>query len=147
MGSTTIPLPGCQCPPHHNARCGAANEDEQFVCHALETGDWEGARPKHLVKLYGMLHQRVYGVEARELRNSLTVRAATRFATMQLQGEFANDPVEMAGFMRWVWERELKREEWRRSNGRSGGRVDWRLQFGPALVTDWRIDMARRHGQ
>jgi hypothetical protein len=128
----------------HNARCGAMGEDEAFVTNALDTGDWTGARPKHFVRLYGMLHRRVYGVEARELRNSLTMRAATRFATMQFQNEFNSDPVEMADFMRWCWERELGREEWRRRNGRSGGRIEWRLQFGPSLVTDWRIDVARR---
>jgi len=119
----------------------------RFLQDALErlgTGNWVGAKPSSIVALYGVCHERVYGCSPAELSNGLTYLLATAAAARQTKEEFGGDPIRAVEFMRWVWVREESREKWRRENGRDGGRISWKLQFGKALVTDYRIAMARK---
>lgn len=106
--------------------------------------DWEGATGAHLVGLYAHLHEGVYGVAATELDAqgwAFASAAANRMVGQQFGGSFES-AVE---FLRWVWRREEDREKWRRANGRSGGRLGWRVQFCARwLVDDYRVDVARR---
>jgi hypothetical protein len=107
-----------------------------------DAGAWTSARGVHLVALYSWLHVAIYGVEPAELDGrewALASVLAQRFCATNFEGDFG-DCVE---FMRWVWKREASREEYRRTQKQSGGRIGWRLQFGAALVTDWRVDRAR----
>lgn len=112
-----------------------------------ESGDWSAAHGGHLVALYEWLHAEVYGVATSELAVRRQRAVAASVAGAMVKREFAGDYGEAVRFMKWAWEREQEREEWRRANGRSGQRVGWRLQFGGALVTDWRLDEARRSAQ
>ena len=107
---------------------------------------WATASPKHLVLLHAMLHEHVYGV-APDSGSGKTFTFASSSATKMLREEFANDPEAMVDYLRWSWQREQDREEWRRKNGRDGGRLDWRRQFAQRCVlTDYRVDQARRKG-
>lgn len=113
-----------------------------------ESGDWSAAHARHFVALYTQLHVRVYGVPAFELDGSPSASKARLHATgaalRVLEREFNGDTAMMAEFMRWVWNREIGREKWRREQAHSGGRISWNFQFdGGKLVTDWRLDHQR----
>ena len=113
----------------------------------IAADDWEGAQARHFVAAYAILHSRVYGVEPAELGPAARVRAAG-MALRMLKSEFNDDPVPMAKFFRWAWESEAKQEKWRRKNGRGG---TWRIgvgyMFSGKLLTDYRLDNARKRGQ
>lgn len=108
----------------------------------IRSGDWSGATAAHLVALYERMHEKCYGVAPAELGPTGCYDARNLAAGM-MRREFSNDPTEMVQYMRWAWEREMEREEWRRKNGRDGGRVGVRLMFGGALLTDYRLHLAR----
>jgi len=110
-----------------------------------KSGDWEGATGLHLVLLYAWLHEEVYGVRTSELTPKWRGVAA-QMADRLIAGEFAGDVGAAVDFMKWSWKREEGREKWRRENQKEGGRLGWRLQFGGVLVTDYRVDQARRSG-
>lgn len=104
--------------------------------------DWSRARGEHLVALYCWCHEQVYGVEP-----ALPVKAwqegarlAVEFAARHFQGDLER----VVDFMRWTWKREKEREEWRRSHNRDGGRIGLRLQFGDALMPDYKLHLHRR---
>jgi hypothetical protein len=110
-----------------------------------QSGNWRGATGRHLVGLYAHLHEGVYGVAPAELDAQGWAFASAAAARMT-DRHFAGDLERSVLFMRWVWRREEDREKWRRANGREGGRIGWRFQFGAAsLVDDYRVDQARRH--
>jgi hypothetical protein len=108
---------------------------------------WAEMRPGHFVALYVACHERVYGAAPTELDVGRTHALAVLAASRLLKQEFHEDPARMFDFLRWAWDREEAREKWRRDNRREGGRIGWRLQFGAALVTDYRVEASRRkHG-
>lgn len=109
----------------------------------MQSGDWEGAGARHLVALYAILHERVYGVEAVELGPQERYTATLR-AGLFLKHEFGGDVAEAVQFFRWTWAREKSREDWRRENRRSGGRIGIRLMFAGQILTDYRLDRARK---
>ena len=107
---------------------------------------WASATPKHLVQLHAMLHAHVYGVVSGSGQGREFTFASSS-ATKMLREEFANDPEAMVDFLRWSWQREQDREEWRRKNGRDGARLDWRRQFAQrSVLTDYRVEQARKKG-
>ena len=112
----------------------------------MRGGDWADAKPLHFVALYVVLHEGVYGVSPGELGPQQRLQACG-FAHRLLKHEFDEEPAAMAAFVRWTWQREKEREQWRRANARSGGRIGWRLQFSGTLLTDYRIDCERRKGR
>jgi len=116
----------------------AADEAEHF----MRTGEWDAARPIHFVALYAHLHESVYGAAPVELGPTERLHACGA-AKRMLEKHFDHQSAEMAAFMRWAWTREKGREQWRRDNDRSGGRIGWSLMFNGALLTDFRIDLAR----
>jgi hypothetical protein len=116
--------------------------ETEVAVQAVRSGDWSGARPLTFVALHAWLHERVYGVPYSPTPDDRL--NASRAAGRMLKADFRGDAAEMAAFMRWCWRREREREEWRRQNGRSGGSIGWRLQFGPHLLTDYRIDLQRQ---
>lgn len=113
---------------------------------SFASGDWEQAGPGHLVALYGYCHERVYGVRVAELEEGRTYGEAMRKAAQLLKSDFAGDVAELVAFVRWTWRREDFREKKRRADGgaQDQRRLGWRLQFAAALVTDYRLDQARR---
>ncbi len=103
----------------------------------LESGTWSNARPAHLVELYCLLHEKVYGVEALDLRGQLNRQAAARMVLTMMKRDFNSLAEPMVEFMRWSWQREESREEWRRRNNTGRRRLTWRMQFGGELLTEY----------
>lgn len=109
----------------------------------IKSGEWEGVAARHLVALYALMHERVYGVAASELGPQERYTTCLRAGAL-VKREFGGDFIEAVEFMRWAWTREKKTEAWRRENNRPGRRIGPHLMFGGALLTDYRLDMARR---
>lgn len=116
------------------------------------TGDWEGAKPHHLVGLYIVCHERVYGVKPIEIAPS-TFLFVTQMAKHQLRARFDDDTTAAVEYMRWLWDRERNRREYqdrraRESNQIAGEmrRIGWRLHFSitSPLITDYLIHCKRR---
>lgn len=104
-----------------------------------EGNDFTKARPRHFVALYALFHKHVYGVHSGELIGK-TWTAACLMAARILDREFAGDVDRFVSFIAWSWRRE------KRAHARSDGdrrRMGWRLQFSPALVTDYRVQLAK----
>jgi hypothetical protein len=119
------------------ARANVMEAAREGVAEMAASGDWSGATGDHLVALYAWLHRQVYGVECEELDAQdwwLARSAAVRLASTH----FGDDYDRAVVFMRWVWKREQRDEEWRRKNDKMGRRIGWRLQFSAQLVTDYR---------
>ena len=114
------------------------------VAGMLADGQWSKAKGRHFVALYADLHTRIYGVEPIDLGPKERM-FASRMADMLLEKQFEGDPDRMAKFIAWTWSREKEREAWRRRtpSSTSGYRIDWRLQFGPRLLVDFRISESR----
>ncbi len=107
----------------------------------LSKNGWSYAEPKHLVGLYAVLHEQVYGVAPDELVEAYpgAVSAAARL----VRDEFEGKVYRAVEFLRWVWSRERAREK-RRAPGEGAARLGWRFMFaGRALLTDWKVDQAR----
>lgn len=109
----------------------------------LATNSFEKAQGKHFVAIYADLHFRVYGVAPGDLGARERTFAA-KLAGNMLAKYFDGDRSRFACFVAWTWSREREREKWRRENGRDGSRIDWRLQFNPKLLTDFRISEERK---
>lgn len=112
----------------------------------MKSDDWANAKASHLVALYSILHEMVYGV-APELKGDdlkLAKYAAGSFLKTKCGGKFP----KALEFMRWVWTRERGREEWRRNNQIDGKVIGWRLILNhPAMWTEYRVGQERRkHG-
>lgn len=118
-------------------------KDLDAVAAMVRDDRWDGATGRHFVALYADLHFRVYGVAPADLGTKERAWAA-KLANDLLAKEFDSNPAALAEFLAWTWRREKGREEWRRAQGRSGGRIDYRLQFGTRLLVDYRIEKARR---
>lgn len=115
--------------------------EEEKAREAMRTGDWSEATASTFVALVCVLHERVYDVPLTLAPKERLF--AARAAGQMLQREFGGDVGAMASFIRWTWQREKQREEWRRKNARDGGSVGWRLQFGGHVLTDYRLARAR----
>ncbi len=107
---------------------------------------WAKAKASHLIALYYILHEMVYGVppdlKGDELKQSKL--ASGQFLKSKCKGDF-----EMAvGYMRWIWKRERSREVWRRDNHIDGKVLGWRLIIRhPAMFTEYKVSIERRkHG-
>lgn len=120
--------------------------DAREVEERREANDWESARPGHMVALYAMCHEKIYGFIPNELDKGKEYALAVLSAARMLKGEFRGESKIMVEFIRWTWRREQSREKWRRERGQGGQRIGWRLQFNGSMVSDYRVDLARRKG-
>lgn len=113
------------------------------VTEMLRTKKWNLAGPQHFVALYADLHFRVYGVQdlALDSKNRAYAKSAAR---RMLAEDFGSDPGAMAAFVAWTWTREREKEAWRREKGIDRGRMQWRFQFGKALLVDYRLAVERK---
>lgn len=109
----------------------------------LNSSEWDDAKPVHIVALFMWCHTQVYGVEPAELRG-LEYGKAAMLAATALKHNFNGDIPAFVDFIRWAWDREYRREQWRRSNGKEGARMTFYTQFSTSLVTDYRLDLARK---
>lgn len=111
----------------------------------IESGDWTGASPRHLVALYELMHALVYEVVPTMTNRERSIAVAQ--AGGQVRYQFDGDIAQAIEFVRWAWQREAEREEWRRRSGRQGGRLDWRRLFSSSgVLTDYRVELARKAG-
>jgi hypothetical protein len=122
---------------------GSVERAREQMNSMAERGEWDDASGTHLVALYEWLHEKVYGVATAEL-DARTWAVASQMAGRMVEQQFDNDFGKAVVFMRWVWRREHEREAWRRENGKQGARIGWRLMWNGSLVTDYKVDCARR---
>lgn len=109
----------------------------------MDSGDWDKCGARHLVALYDLMHLKCYGVEALELGATERYNAAMMAAAL-VKRAFNGDYVEAAEYMNWAWTREIETEKWRRENKKMNvRRIGTRLMFGGALVSDYRLSLAR----
>ncbi len=98
-----------------------------------ERASWERALPRHLVGLYAVLHEQVYGVEASDVLGDAWPGALS--AATRLMGELGG-PEAVVELLRWTWARERAQSPSRRGTWR----VTWRVQFCQrSLVVDWKV--------
>lgn len=111
----------------------------------LAAGDFDKAKPMHLVALYEWCHEQVYGVAPAEFATKAAWKPALFAASKLTREEFRGSASATVDFIRWTWAREKSREHARRTGrNESTGRIGWRLQFVTRhLVTDYRIEIAR----
>lgn len=109
-----------------------------------DSGDWLSAPGMALVGLYSFCHEEVYGVTPIELDEKAALRVASRMASAMVKKYFGSDTDEAVEFIKWTWMREREREEWAAQNGKTRGRVGYRLQFSSALLTDYRVALSRK---
>lgn len=108
----------------------------------IDTRDWEGCAPRHLVALYDLMHRKTYGIDAP--MTGTERHRATLMAGGFVKRAFGGDMDKALHYLRWLWTREMDREKWRRENGRDGGRLELRWIFGNRLLTDYQVAMARK---
>lgn len=103
----------------------------------IEKGDWEKFRPKDLVALYAILHERVYGVLPLEVLPHY--KDALLAAGSLVKREFKGSTPATIDFIQWTWKRAAARA------GNSDFRIGWRYQFrSAALLTDYRVYLSRK---
>lgn len=101
---------------------------------------WSWAEPKHLVALYAVLHEQVYGVEAAELVEGWP--AAVSAAARLVREEFDDKVHAAVEYLRWVWARERAREKGREAG--QGTRIGWGLMFAKrTLLVDFKVGRER----
>lgn len=111
----------------------------------MKRKEYVGMTPGKLVAMYWVCHEKVYGVVPVEIDNSAAWKTAMLRAGSMVKRHFDGDMERAITFMRWVWTREQKNEEWRRANNRDGRRISWQNQFShDFLITDWRAAGMRR---
>lgn len=108
------------------------------------SGEWEEATGRSFVGLYALCHRIVYGVLPEDLAEKGALGLAAKMANTCLHTSFGDDRSAFVEFIKWTWDREKSRELWRLQNGKQGGRIGIRLQFSGSLITDHRVDLARR---
>lgn len=111
--------------------------------------DWDNMRPMTLVSVFVWCHRRTYGVTPAELEKAPALSRACMLAANLVKREFENDFDAALAFIRWTWEREDGREQWRRRNQRDGSKpLSWSNQFSPApwLMTDYKVHLQRMKG-
>lgn len=119
---------------------------EKYIDDAKErasSGEWETIPPEQvgglMAALYVICHERVYKVRPLEVMAPEAFPMAITAAAKQCRECFNSDAHLMAQYLRWVWDRESERHQWRIDNGRETYRIGWRLQFSTtsALFTDY----------
>lgn len=109
----------------------------------MASKDWSACGARHLVALYDLMHAKCYGIEPAELGPSERYNA-TMFAAGFVRREFGGEYTLAVEYMRWAWTKEIRTEKWRRENKvEHARRIGVRLMFGGALLTDYRVWLAR----
>ncbi len=119
-------------------RLTPAQQAKQAAQIRASSGEWDDATPAVLVGLYGLLHERHYGVWPAELDDKATWQAAVRAAQGLAFDHFQNNPVWAVEFICWAWTRERSRTR------APGWRLGWRLCFSAVFVTDYRVSQNGR---
>ncbi len=112
----------------------------------MKSDDWSKAKASHLVALYSVLHEMVYGV-APELKGD-DLKQAKMAAGLFLKTKCGGSVPKAVEFLKWVWKKEKGTEKWRRENQVDGKVMGWPLMFRyPSLWTSYKVGQERRrHG-
>lgn len=110
----------------------------------LGKDNFTGARPVHFLVLFLQCHERVYGVpmelSPKERKNACFIIA--RLLKQKCEG----DPNAFVRFVKWTWEREVAREQWRREHaGGRGGKLTIGHAHSNHIWTEYCVEMARKH--
>lgn len=109
----------------------------------FKAGEWGAATSHDVVALYALFHEHVYGVVPTELVGKEWMGAASQ-AKRFIREHFGESIPAVVEYMRWLWTREKEREQWRRDNGKEGGRISWRMQFSAnGNLTEYRVNKLR----
>ena len=126
-------------------KAGSPHESVSEAAAMMAGGDWAEAKPRHLVALWAMCHERVYRASGMGELRGMGWRASVKAAASMLRDEFGGDAAAMAGFVRWCWLREEGKERWCKDRGfERHARLTWKRQFDAAVLADWRVDQARK---
>lgn len=109
----------------------------------IAEGQWDDIKPSFIVGLYVWCYVNVYGVQPS--LNKKEWLAACAMAKRVIADEFGGDDHLMIGYVKWVWQREREREEWRRKNRKSGYVLGWRRLFSNQLLNEYRVEEARQN--
>lgn len=105
--------------------------------------DFDGMHPRHLVAMYIIAHEWIYGVRPSEVVGKVAQGAVSACKKM-MREEFDDDPVNLLRYLRHTFKKEKEREEWRRKNNQPGARLSYRDVFVyRRKLDDYRVDMAR----
>ncbi|GAC1476220.1 MAG: hypothetical protein PVSMB8_02950 [Vulcanimicrobiaceae bacterium] len=111
------------------------------------SGEWDGAKPIDFVALYIVLHEMVYKVTPTDGTRGEAGLIACALVKRMLDRDFDSDTSAMAEYARWVWQREREREARRGNDDVGGYRIGLRYMFSGALVTDYKVAIARREAK
>jgi hypothetical protein len=113
-------------------------EAMKVAAECASTGDWDNTGPEHLVALFAIMHERVYGIAPNEI--AVSWAAACKYAGAVLQREFAGSMDAAAEYLDWRWSRVRAQEKRRKANGLGTQyRLGWRFLFSPDSLMDWRV--------
>ncbi len=107
--------------------------------------DYAAAKPIHLFALYCQCHAHTYGVMPVET-GPKDCKLACFAIGRSLKAFFDGDVVEFVDFIRWTWRRETASLARRKATGGAdnGFRIGVGYQCSAKLVTDFRVDLAKR---
>ena len=113
-------------------------------------GDWRGAKAVHFVALHAVLFEEVYEFAPLDLVPETRFFAAGMAASLAksvfgFSAEEEGSAAKMFAYVRWVWEREVEKEAWRKSKGIEGGKPPgWRLVFSRNLLNEYANSVLRK---
>lgn len=108
----------------------------------MQTGNWEEAHPLTFLALFNLCHERMYGVEALEIKEA-TKRKTLMFSVYQvIKEQFNDDCDEYAEFVRWLFEERERKDQWIRSKGdKTCVRINaWSLTK-LSLIADYKVSI------
>lgn len=112
----------------------------------IRSGEWDDATPRHMVALYALMHEKVYGIEAVDLDSQARYKM-TMMANTFIKREFSDNVVDAVEFFRWMWGREMGHEKYRRENATDGRRLTAYLMFSNKLLPDFRLHLVRKQSR
>lgn len=108
----------------------------------IDSQNFDGCSARHIVAIYDLMHLKIYGVEVSMSatdRHTYTLRAGGF-----VKREFSGDYAKMIVYFRWLWSREMGREQWRRETGNEGASLHIAACFAGKAITEYRIALSRR---
>jgi len=109
------------------------------VAEMIATCEWDDdVDALHFSAVYDVMHEKVYGVTPTDAGPKTDAAAAAL-----IDAEFGGNVMAAVEFAIWLWNRETKRERWRREEKQPGKRITWQWFFSANAVTDYRVEMQR----
>jgi hypothetical protein len=106
----------------------------------LESGDWEGFAARHVLALYDLMHEKCYLVAP--VMTSGERHRATLAAGLFVKNVFGGVYDDAVEYFRWLWDREIDRQEWRKRNAKPTNPMAFYWTISTRIVTDYRVHQA-----